>query len=75
MIHLLFLTACGEKEPDVPVIPEPSASDLPCDIEVDSDCDGSYNDVDCDPNDGLVYPGARKSHMMEKIMIVLAMVI
>ena len=66
----------GEKEPDVPVIPEPSASDLPCDVEVDSDCDGSYNDVDCDPNDGLVYPGAPEiPHMMEKTMTVLAMVI
>ena len=55
---MLLFFACGEKEPNVPEIPEPSGNDLPCEVEIDSDCDGSYNDVDCDPNDGLVYPGA-----------------
>ncbi|MGC6507114.1 MAG: MopE-related protein [Myxococcota bacterium] len=29
-----------------------------CDQTVDADCDGVPDEDDCDPNDGLVYPGA-----------------
>lgn len=29
-----------------------------CDQSVDADCDGVIDEDDCDPNDGLVYPGA-----------------
>ena len=58
----IFLLACGEKEPDVPVIVDDSDTDTntpDCDRDIDPDCDGfTRADGDCDPNDGLVYPGA-----------------
>lgn len=58
----IFLLACGEKEPDVPVIVDDSDTDTntpDCDRDIDPDCDGfTEADGDCDPNDGLVYPGA-----------------
>ena len=59
MIWLWFL-ACGEKETTTPVLPssEPENTDGPCDQSVDADCDGVVDEEDCDPEDGLVYPGA-----------------
>ena len=56
----LWLLACGEKETTAPALPssEPEATDGPCDQTVDADCDGVVDEEDCDPNDGLVYPGA-----------------
>ena len=56
----LWLLACGEKETTTPALPssEPEATDGPCDQSIDADCDGVVDEEDCDPNDGLVYPGA-----------------
>ena len=57
IFSLLF--ACSEPEKEAPEIPEPSVEDpTGCDQSVDSDCDGVNDDEDCEPNDGLVYPGA-----------------
>nr|MEC7983781.1 MopE-related protein [Myxococcota bacterium] len=59
---ILYLSlGCGEseKEDTIPELPsEPSDEDAPCDQSVDADCDGVNDEDDCDPNDGLVYPGA-----------------
>lgn len=56
----LWLLACGEKETTTPVLPssEPESTDGPCDQAIDADCDGVVDEEDCDPEDGLVYPGA-----------------
>ena len=56
----MLLWACGEKEKEAPSLPssEPESTVGPCDQDVDADCDGVVDEEDCDPNDGLVYPGA-----------------
>jgi hypothetical protein len=57
---LILLLACGDKDENIPDLPtEPSVEGPSCDTEIDPDCDGfTEEEGDCDPNDGLVYPGA-----------------
>ena len=45
-----------------------------CDQTVDADCDGVPDEDDCDPNDGLVYPGAVRYLTMVRTTTVLVTV-
>ncbi len=58
----LLAVACGDKDdgetPYVPPTDDTGVPDDECDMSVDADCDGVNDEDDCDPNDGLVYPGA-----------------
>ena len=64
LVALPLIGACGgDKEGGT--LPTDSGGDdgggtAACDKSVDADCDGVADGDDCDPNDGLVYPGANE---------------